>query len=84
MVEGWKPLCEGCFEKMTSGFEEQEGTEKKGGVGGKEEKGSSGMILPEDAAVLEGRPEEWRRLWERSEIRRRLEREKKWPDEWAT
>lgn len=96
MLDGWKPVCQLCFDAFRAGTQAQvtpkkvtqdhpaEPNLKPRGIEALSPGSEPYVILyPEDASLLDSQPQPWRALWEKSSIKRNLDIEKAWPESWA-
>lgn len=91
IIEGWRPVCKACFDSFRSEVEQVQAQPKRGGTATEPKTITAEapgyepilIILPEDASLLHGQPQAWRDLWDRSEVKKGLDAEKKWPADWA-
>jgi hypothetical protein len=89
MIDGWKPVCQPCFDTFRAQSKvkviEKESVPEMAPRGVEALSPNDEpyvMLYPEDAMLLEGQPEPWKKLWEKSQIKNALEKEAKWPKGW--
>lgn len=97
MLDGWKPVCQPCFDsfraktgakvepkKVAQPAKTKEAAPEPRRVEALSPGAEPFVILyPEDSMLMDGQPQPWRDLWDKSKIKNALDAEKTWPDTWA-